>query len=388
MRLSAGNVDPSGVADVFRSRFGDSLSQRSRGQYTLNVSKFSEVRMSISPRKSGECIIKFRPSIPEKGLFTCIGFFVAPLGFLSFIDFENAIMMAFYGIYSALVIPVLLMFIFGVPIQQSKRARALIRKLVINMPEHIQERESSLAESYNGEEDAELSESAYEHTSSETGTVPHISAEMVDFNPPPLASAGVILAELFIVFGIIDFLGLIFDYDYTGVWWSPLAFEAVGAIIWKISTNHISDESAIELIFDNRVHAGIGAFAIATILIGVIFFSPVTYSLDKNLIGEWDNGIETFNFLSNGEIMGNSGFIEWGTHEGELLLVDKEYGTEYGYTFKYAIKNDVLFIASEGAPDDCLAYVNIDVLTDRNEATIDAYIANVEPPSWCITPNV
>lgn len=40
-----------------------------------------------------------------------------------------------------------------------------------------------------------------------------------------------IVSYIFYLIGIIDFCGMFFEYDFTGVSWSPIAFAAVGAII-------------------------------------------------------------------------------------------------------------------------------------------------------------
>lgn len=39
-----------------------------------------------------------------------------------------------------------------------------------------------------------------------------------------------IVGYIFYLIGIIDFCGMFFGYDFTGVSWSPIAFAAVGAI--------------------------------------------------------------------------------------------------------------------------------------------------------------
>lgn len=39
-----------------------------------------------------------------------------------------------------------------------------------------------------------------------------------------------IIAWIFYAIGILDFCGMFFDYDFTGVYWSPIAFGVIGGI--------------------------------------------------------------------------------------------------------------------------------------------------------------
>lgn len=48
--------------------------------------------------------------------------------------------------------------------------------------------------------------------------------------PTPLSIVAYVVGALFYVVGIIDFAGMFFGYDFTGVRWSPIAFGFVGGL--------------------------------------------------------------------------------------------------------------------------------------------------------------
>jgi len=47
-----------------------------------------------------------------------------------------------------------------------------------------------------------------------------------------------IIGWIFYLIGIVDFCGMFFDYDFTGVSWSPIAFAGIGYIFdWLAKKN-------------------------------------------------------------------------------------------------------------------------------------------------------
>lgn len=50
-----------------------------------------------------------------------------------------------------------------------------------------------------------------------------------------------VISFLFYLIAVIDWAGMFFDYDFTGVYWSPLAFGLVGAVCQTISKKRKSN---------------------------------------------------------------------------------------------------------------------------------------------------
>ena len=99
---------------------------------------------------------------------------------------------------------------------------------------------------------------------------------------------------------------------------------------------------------DNKVAKYLigGAILIAlTVVLAAVLYWWASELAEDEIVGEWSNSTVTMEFKSDGSVSDSTGvWNEWRVSGDTLYLVDDEE-PEYEYYFKYAISDEVLFIA-------------------------------------------
>ena len=201
------------------------------------------------------------------------------------------------------------------------------------------------------------------------------------------------LGYTFIVFGVLDIIVGLLGTNITFFlgffsYFTPILFFSIGGyfiseketIPW-FEVGKFPESNQAKAIYAGTVG---GALFVFLLLVG---FANLGNALDENLIGTWTNPVDELNLESDGDMSDSSGAFEsWYIEEGNLILEEEEYY----YVFKYAIVDDILFIAPFDVDDnlleeDCIAYVEgtsgaiNSVYSDKLEAAEE----NGKFPKWC-----
>ena len=111
----------------------------------------------------------------------------------------------------------------------------------------------------------------------------------VGIEPPQLASVGLIFGQFLMLCGFIDSLGGPFNYDFTGVFFSPYIFIGLGFLIWKWGKNANGQIQWSPIIH----YSGIGVFSVIAIIIGVMIAKQFFKKKKEPVFQNTENIVET-----------------------------------------------------------------------------------------------
>jgi len=127
-----------------------------------------------------------------------------------------------------------------------------------------------------------------------------------------------------------------------------------------------------------RIAAGVIVFVGIIIVIALMLGQSEE---EKNLMGTWENEVDSLEFKESGKLSHAGGIYDGWSVDGDIIYFTDSSDPDYEWWHKYEIKGKMLFAAGldeSGNPvrDECVAMV-------KKGYNFDDELEKVSIPSWC-----